>query len=242
MLKVFSIALLLGISSLSMGQNEPPPEEFKTIPDYRFNVGYAWKGQGIRHLELGLNKDLLDYNQEKLRFGLGVRIGTQQNQNVSFTTAHPSIKKNEANVDTLFHENVVSVAGNFYANLEYYILKKLSVGVNLDLLGISTGSNTNGTFVPGDASHQRGYESDNKAKSFPTQANAFSMGNSKGCLNSQLFVRYEPFRRFGIRAGFSYLFQEFSTEQTYGFFDAYRYENNTPAFFIGVTFNRIDEK
>ncbi len=243
MLKYIYISLFLGLSFLSQAQNEPPAEVLKAIPDYRFNLSYAWSPtDAVRHVELGLNKDIINLRENKLRLGLGVRMGIQDNQNISFTTAHPTLKSSDATIDTLFNDRVLSVAFNFYANGEYFLLKNLSVGINLDLLGVSTGGDSKAFYRPGAHSKANGFIAESGITSFPTKANAFSSGNSKGSLNSQLYVRYEPFRRVGIRAGFAYLFQEFSTEQTLGSNSAYRYENNGMAFFVGITFNRIQEK
>ena len=226
-----------------VAQNEPPEIELKTIPDYRFNLSYARNAnEGVQHVELGLNKDIINVYQEKVRLGFGVRLGLQDNRDVRFTTAHATIKDKEANIDTLILDVGQSGAVNLYLNAEYQILKKLSVGVNLDLLGTSFGAEEKGVYRPGTMSQGGGYQAEAEVVASPTSANAFSMGNSKGGLNSQLYVRFEPARRFGIRAGLAYLFQEYSTARAFGSFSSYRYENNVPAFFIGVTFNRIEEK
>ncbi|MBO6517422.1 MAG: hypothetical protein JJ975_12815 [Bacteroidia bacterium] len=243
MRRLFLISLLVGLLTNVQAQNEPPETVLKKIPDYRFNVSYAWRpSQPIQHLEIGLNKDLLNLKQDQIRLGLGVRAGIQDNNGVPFTTAHADLKKSDGNIDTLSLDRVQSFAFNFYANAEYYLMEKLSVGMNLDLLGFTAGQEFDGTFLPGSASRQAGHTSDNTVTAFPTSSNAYSSQNSKGSLNAQLFVRFEPFRRVGLRGGFSYLFQEFSTENGYGANEAYRFENNGLGFFIGVTFNRIEEK
>lgn len=234
---------LLLASFGAIAQNEPPEIELKTIPEYHVNLSYGWNtSEGIQHVELGLNKDLFNFKDDKIRIGFGVRMGVQDNAKRSYTTAHPTIKDNAADIDSIYLDKAVSVALNFYLNAEYYLTDKISVGGNMDLLGISMGPDYDAGYMPGTTSIQKGWVAENKVNAFATRANAFSFGNSKGCLNSQLYVRAEPFRKVSFRFGLAYLFQEFSTDRSFGAYSAYRFENNKMALFAGVTFNRFDEK
>ena len=237
------IALLLGLSSQAFGQNEPPPDEVKLIPEYRFNLGYAQDIPGnVRQLEIGLYRDLLNIKQNKYHLGMGVRMGVQQNNEGYFTTAHADLKSADNKIDSLYIDHAISVGFNFFVNAEYQWTKRIAFGGNLDILGWSTGTTQSHSFLPGTTSMEEGHMKDESAKAYPTQANAFSFGNSKGCLNSQLYVKFNLGRKVGLRLGLAYLFQEYSTERTWGEFSAYRFENNGAAFFAGLTFNRFDEK
>jgi hypothetical protein len=226
-----------------MGQNEPPADEVKLLPEYRFNLGYAQDIPGnTRQLEVGLYRDLLNIKQNKYHLGMGIRMGVQQNNELAFTTAHPDLKSTDNKVDTLYIDQAISVGFNFFVNAEYQWTKSIAFGANLDILGWSVGTTEDRTYSPGTTSIQEGHSKDETASAYPTQANAFSFGNSKGCLNSQLYVKFNVSRKVGIRLGMAYLFQEYSTERTWGEFNAYRFEHNGPAFFAGLTFNRFDEK
>ena len=229
--------------SLSFGQNEAPEIPPKIIPDYHFNLSYtSVQSADIQHAEIGLNKDLFMLMSNKLRLGLGLRAGIQDNQNIAFTSAHASIKDNPNNLDTLFHSRVQSAAFNLYFNGEYALSKHVTFGLNLDLLGISTGLATDADYSPGATSQAYGYYAIDDVESIPTAANAFSFGNSKGALNTQLYVKLRVTRKVALRLGGAYLFQEFSTENGYGAFKSYRYEYNSIGYFVGLTFNRFNEK
>lgn len=243
MTRFFNIFLLVALSSFAFGQNEPKEIPLKAFPEYRFNVSYAeGLSASVRNLEIGLNTELLKFKQDNLIFGMGVRAGIQDYNKVTFTTAHANIKSQENDRDSLYFNRVQSMALNLSANVEYKLIPKLWVGGSLDLLGISLGLDSDAEFRPGVTSQQLGYFSESITDAHPTSANAFSFGNAKGCLNSQVYVRVEFSRKVNLRAGLAYLYQEFSTEDGYGAYSAYRYQNNNLAFFAGLTFNRFNEK
>lgn len=243
MKRVLVIAVFLGGTLNAFAQNEAPEIPPKIIPEYHFNLAYAsGLSSDVQHLEVGLNKDLVNVLSNKLRLGLGVRIGVQDNKDMGFTSAHASIKGNESHLDTLLFDRVQSGAFNFYFNGEYHVSKHVSFGTTLDLLGISTGIKSDATYAPGATSQAYGYYRVEEVEAYPTASNAFSLGNSKGCLNAQLYAKIALSRKVAIRVGMSYLYQEFSTDNGYGAFSSYRFENNNVAFFGGVTFHRFDEK
>ena len=141
----------------AMAQNEAPEIPPKIIPEYHFNLAYArsFSDTKIQHVELGLNKDLINVFNNKLRLGLGVRIGIQDNQYPVFTSAHASIKGDKNNHDTLFLlDRVQSAAFNFYFNGEYHVAKHSSFGLTLDLLGVSGGLKSDAVYIPGPTSEE----------------------------------------------------------------------------------------
>ena len=240
---VYSILALVLTSVVSFCQNEAPEIPPKLIPDYHFNLSYtAVSNTAIQHAEIGLNKDLFTLMSNKVRLGLGLRAGIQDNKDISFTSAHGAIKGNANHHDTLFHSRVQSAAFNLYFNGEYHLSKHVAFGLNLDLLGITTGLSTDANYIPGSTSEEYGYYAVEDVESIPTAANAFSFGDSKGGLNTQLYVKLALSRKVAFRAGVSYLFQEYSTELGYGAFKSYRYEYNTIGYHVGFTFNRFNEK
>ncbi|MFT5723714.1 MAG: hypothetical protein ACI9JN_000831 [Bacteroidia bacterium] len=243
MKRIIAIAICTCLVHLAFSQNEAPEIPPKVIPEYHFNLSYTFvHPESIQHLEIGLNKDIINLYSNKVRLGLGVRAGIQDNFNVDFTSAHSSIKDNANNRDTLYHKRLQSASFNLYFNGEYHVSKHVSFGLNLDVLGVSTGLKTDATYRPGITSQQLGYTVVDDVETQPTAANAFSFGNSKGSLNTQLYAKIELSRKVAFRAGIGYLFQEFSTEKGYGANNSYRFEYNTAAFFAGITFHRFDEK
>ncbi|MCB9263145.1 MAG: hypothetical protein H6607_12290 [Flavobacteriales bacterium] len=232
------------ISVAGFAQNDPPKKEpLKIIPEYRFNISYAKNlDVGVQHLETGFTTDLLNIFDKKLRFGFGVRMGAQYNQNLDFTTAHANLKSTPSSVDTMHISNAASVAFNLYGNVEFALRKRIAIGVNVDFIGISTGLKAKGQFKPGKESTNQGFEIKNNVEIYPTAANAFTLYNSKGCLYNQAYIRIEPSRKFGIRLGLAYLNQEFSTNESVGVHNAYRFEYNTWGFMAGITFNNFNEK
>lgn len=213
------------------------------IADYHVNVAFSKSVQpGVAHLELGMNKDLFNFMDNKLRLGFGVRVGVQDNQQVTFTTARKALKDSESNIDSLYYDQVQGFSFNFYANGEYYLKSWLSVGLNTDILGITTGFEKDATYSPGMASAQSGASRDIFATARPTAANAFSFGDQKGMLMSQLFVRFEPSKQISFKLGYSILMAEYSTVESYGGNTQYRFENHSGAFAFGISFNKFDNK
>lgn len=215
MIRIIAIAIcFLGFQAVT-AQNEAPEIPPKIIPEYHFNLAYATniKPEGIQHIEVGLNKDLVNVFNNKLRLGLGVRLGIQDSKNPVFTSAHASIKGDADNLDTLFADRVQSAGFNFYFNGEYIFAKHQSFGLTLDLLGISAGLNYDAVYLPGVTSRQYGYYTVQDVEMYPTASNAFSFGNAKGNLNTQLYYRIELSRKLSFRIGASYLYQEFSTDE-----------------------------
>jgi hypothetical protein len=236
------IALCSLISSISLGQNEAPEIPPKIIPEYHFNLAYTGVVNDVEHIEVGLNKDLINLASNNLRLGLGIRMGLQDSKPKNYTSAHTDIKGIDDHLDTLQLGRVQSVSFNMYFNGEYFVSKHISFGMAVDLLGISTGLTYEGDYAPGVTSQEYRYFPTEEVEAKPTESNAFWFGNSKGCLNTQLYTRIPLSRKVSMRLGVSYLFQEFSTELGYGAFKSYRFENNNLAFFAGITFNRFDEK
>lgn len=213
------------------------------IAEYRFNASLAKSIKpGVLHLELGLNKDLFNFLDNDLRLGFGVRLGVQDNNNLSYTSARKAYKKDDNLVDTMVFGRTQVLSFNFNAQAEYYLKKWLAAGLAVDLIGISTGVETNAAYHPGKESTTSGYKSLSEVKTRPTSANAFSLADQKGTLNTQLFLRLEPNKNFAFRIGFACLMNEFSTELTYGSRGQYRFENNVGAYFLGVSFNKFDNK
>jgi len=231
--RVTYLIVILFLAESSFGQR---------IADYRFNLGFTKAEKGVSHAELGFNRDLFNFLDNDLRLGFGVRLGVQDNVDITFLTARDDLKDRSEAIDTLRFDRVQSASFNLYAQAEYYVLSWLSGGVNLDLVGITAGSEVEGRYGPGAESISSGYIAETDVNSRPTKANAFSFGSQKGSLVSQIYARFEPSEQIAIKLGYSFVLTEYSTLETKGANQQFRFENNTGGVFIGLSFNKFDNK
>jgi hypothetical protein len=212
------------------------------IADYRFNLGFTKAGGGVMNVELGLNRDLFNFYDNDLRLGFGVRMGLQNNKDVTFASAGKEWKEKDNTIDYITFEQIQSMSFNLYAQAEYYVKPKLSGGINLDLLGISTGPTKNGNYRPGVTSMLEGFKAKSNVEAKATQANAFSFSNSKGSLVSQVYGRFEPNKHIAFKIGYAFVLSEISTVETQGNGGQFRFENNTGGVFFGFSYNKFDNK
>ena len=243
MLRWLPIFFLFGMSFGVKAQNEPTDVPEKTIPEYRFNVGYGQSLEGnTQFANLTLHKDLLNFKEEKILIGMGLRGFITDTKNVGFTTAHADIKKNASDVDTMLVKRVQAGSINLFLNAEYKLTKRIYVGGTLDFIGFSGGLDYEGDFKPGPTSQSDNHLAQNTIDIYPTAANAFGLRNAKGTLQAGVFVRLQVHRKVGIGLGLSHVTQEFSTDLGYGSNQAYRFENRSWAYMASLCFNRFDEK
>ncbi|MFT4521226.1 MAG: hypothetical protein ACI8ZN_000153 [Bacteroidia bacterium] len=215
----------------------------KEVADYRFDVQYGQASKkSPKYATLGLSKDLFNVFDNKLRLGMGIRIGLYHNVESNYTTADKGLKKLDSQIDTLFFSNAQAASINFNIKVEYYLIPKVAVGVQFDILGISEGFEQKSTYLPGKDSRDAGFVRVDNVKNRPTKSNAFSTTNAKGSLLNQVFIRFEPTRKFSIMAGISILTQEISSKGQYGSNSQYRFERLDNMLFVGLSFGRFDEK
>ncbi|MFX9101094.1 hypothetical protein ABTN51_19460, partial [Acinetobacter baumannii] len=89
-------------------------------------------------------------------------------------------------------------------NSEYQFSSIWSAGFNIDLIGFSFGTQKTGIY-----SH---YGSSSLVQAKPTAFNLLLISdNDLGSLNSELFVRYKVDKKWSVRAGTSFLFNEYKT-------------------------------
>lgn len=243
MLRWLSIILIVGLSFGVEAQNEPADIPEKTIPEYRFNIGYGQSLEGnTQFANITLHKDLLNFKDEKILIGMGLRGFITDAKDIGFTTAHADIKKNINDVDTMMTDRVQAGSLNLFLNAEYKLTKRIYVGGTLDFIGFSGGLDYDGDYRPGPTSQADNHLAQNNITLYPTAANAFGLRNAKGTLHSGVFVRLQVHRKVGIRLGLSHVTQEFSTDLGYGSNQAYRFKNHSWAYMASLCFNRFDEK
>lgn len=179
---------------------------------------------GEKELSSSLNMHHLHGIGSKSNFkiGYGLRFSTYFGQDKQYITAPARLTSGEEGPQVLFAENIeanfdtVQITYpqvnfcNLFIIIQYTFFKKIDLGFNIDAVGFSFGGKQDGGY----------YSSKNPTSSFtanqvaiPTFFNLLLVGdNDIGSLNSELFLRYRFSENWGVKAGFCYLFTEYTTE------------------------------
>ena len=174
-------------------------------------------------------------NKRRLKLGYGLRFTSYFGSNQNYLTAPAKYTAKESSIDTLKFTKAQSNALNISLQIVYSIHKKIDLGFNIDLTGLSFGGTENGAFI----SSIRG-TNDFMQKSKPSNFNLLLTGdNDIGNLNSEFYVRYWVNSKIGIRAGLSYLFTEYTTSNKINLGNGSiindRFRNKTALGFIAVS-------
>jgi hypothetical protein len=164
-----------------------------------------------------------------LQVGYGVRVTTFVGANQHYTTAPSKYTSPIQNLGTIFSktlvENIdtivtatsVSYSLNTAVHIHYTFHRKLSAGFNIDVAGISVGPKKefnviSNVFDAGQSPVVAGS---------PTRFNLLlTSDNDIGSLNSEFYVQVAVSNRIGLRAGYTFLFSEYTTEQKLSFDNA----------------------
>lgn len=128
----------------------------------------------------------------------------------------------EKNIDTVAFANPQVNSLNLTINLQYSISKKFEVGFNIDAVGFSFGGKQPGSIISSVYDANQSYLVSAK----PTTLNLLlTSDNDIGSLNSELYLRYWLSDHFGVRAGYTFYFSEYTTNQSLNF-DSGRIQND----------------
>ncbi len=183
--------------------------------------------------------------KDKLDVGLGLRYTSYFGKNKYFITAPAKLTSGKTGPAVFFieniQENIDSVqirssqtnALNLSLNFGYSITKKLYAGFNIDAIGFTFGKTVTPQFIS---------SSNPSAVPFTAKPTAFNAllvsDNDRGTLNSELFFMYKINKVVGVKAGFQFLFTEYTSnikiQQTPEPND--RFRNKVSAFLVGVTY------
>ena len=182
--------------------------------------------------------------KKRFKIGYGVRFNTQAGKNLYYETAPASLtsKRNDPsvlfskiyyeNIDTFYVSNAQSNSLNISINLQYTFKEKFDIGFNIDAVGFSFGGKTTGKYIA--------YQSPNNGKTqtaTPTSLNLLLVSdNDIGALNSELYSRYWFNPKWAIKAGASFAFTEYTTENKLRL-ENDRWRNKSLMGMIGVTFS-----
>ncbi|MBG9377028.1 hypothetical protein I5907_12355 [Panacibacter sp. DH6] len=183
----------------------------------------------------------------KFDIGLGVRNTAYFGTKKDFITAGPArltrtfttpfaiffAGQQESNFDTLVVQRSFVNAVNIALNLGYHFNEKISAGFNIDLVGFSFGTKTNGVF-------KSNGQTITEPSAKPSAFNLLLTGDhDKGSLNSEFFLRYNLNSRWGIKGVYQFVFVEYqanSVEQTFADGSKNdRFRNKANNFGLGIT-------
>lgn len=162
----------------------------------------------------------------KLQLGYGLRFTTFVSANQYYTTApakYTSPVQNpgtifsrtlEENIDTITTATSVTHSFNAALYIQYRFHRKLSAGLNIDVVGVSFGPEKkfnviSSVYDPGQSPVVAGS---------PTRFNLLlTSDNDLGSLNSEFYIQWLINDRVGLRTGYTFLFSEYTTAQNLSF-------------------------
>ena len=154
--------------------------------------------------------------KKRLKIGYGIRLTNFIGSDLSFITAPAKYTSGKSSIAALFSENIVANldtvtfarvqnnslnAGIYLAYTLPYWGNKFELGVNIDAIGFSFGARQNAVY--------KGLTVTAK----PTAFNLLLISDSdKGSLNSEWYVSYWVTKSFSLKAGYEFLFTEYTTD------------------------------
>jgi len=182
--------------------------------------------------------------KQKIQIGVGGRITGYLGANQYYTTAPAKLTSGKTGPGVFFTENIESnidtfliakpqvFAINAMINLGYKVTQKITLGFNIDAVGFSFGGAKLGNYISGSQSQN--------LTSKPTGFNLLLVSdNDLGSLNSEFYGKYQLTEKLALKAGFQFLFTEYTTDIEVQQFPEPndRFRNKSSMFMAGVSFN-----
>jgi len=223
MKKIFISILVLGTA-------------FSASAQYRVNGGVAI-GSGASMFTLGAEREFNVFS-EKFHINPGIRLNVFSGNDLEYITAPAKYTVNDDQVDTLSFPTIQNNFANLYVRLGYDITEKLSVSFDIDVVGVSFGSESDSkSFAPGAALGAQGSTASQVQASKPTTLNVLLVGdNDLGSLNSTLSLSYDVTKRLGIDLGAGLVFTEYTTNNQIGYDNNDRFRNKSMMGYLGVSY------
>lgn len=177
--------------------------------------------------------------KDKLHINPGVRFNTFMGTDLKYITAPAEYTADDKNVDTMtFAKSQVNFL-NLFVRIEYDITKRIAIGFDIDLTGVSFGAEQKDVPLTQGENHQQvNYlQPPTSPSAEPTTLNALLVGdNDLGSLNSSFYASFDITDNFGVDAGLSFVFTEYTTsnEWQYGEVKNDRFRNKNAMGFVGV--------
>lgn len=153
---------------------------------------------------------------KRFKVGYGLRLTNLFGSDQNFTTAPAKFTSGKSSIAALFSENIIAnidtiglgkVQTNFinagiYLNYTLpYWKNRLELGVNIDAIGFTFGSKQNASY------------NNNTVSAKPSSFNILLISDSDvGSLNSEWYISYWASKNLKIKAGYEFLFTEYTTE------------------------------
>lgn len=189
---------------------------------------------------------------KRFKLGYGIRLTSFFKHNFEARTAPAKFTSGStsfgalfaddinANIDTLYLPKAQVNSLNVSLNLQYALSKKLEVGFNIDAIGYSFGADQTGELIS--KKNKRTFaDGTTTSSATPTALNLLLVSDSDlGNLNSEIYARYWATEKIGIRAGFSFLFTEYTSNKKVTLPDGqnnrWRYKSLTPMIAVSYRF------
>ena len=182
--------------------------------------------------------------KHRFKIGYGIRFTSQVGKNLNYVTAPAIITSKQTgpqvlfskiyyeNVDTFFVSKAQHNLLNLSINLQYTIKQKFDIGFNIDAVGLSFGNTITGSY--------KSYQDNVNMQAqmaMPTSLNLLLVSdNDIGALNSELYFRYWFSPKWAVRAGATFLFTEYTTNNKLRL-ENDRWRNKSLMGMIGITFS-----
>jgi hypothetical protein len=211
---------------------------FSSSAQYRVNAG-AGIGAGATMFSLGVEREF-NVISDKFHINPGVRLNVYNGKDLDYITAPAKYTVNDDQVDTLTFKTVQNNFANLYVRLGYDFTEKFSVSFDIDVVGVSFGSEQNGNIFSAGKELTANPPTGGIAAtgdSKPTGLNVLLVGdNDLGSLNSTLNVSYDVTKRLGVDLGVGLVFTEYTTTNGIGYDGNDRFRNKNLMGYIGVSY------
>ncbi|HWZ22325.1 MAG TPA: hypothetical protein VNW06_06695 [Cytophagaceae bacterium] len=190
----------------------------------------------------------IGHKKQRLKIGYGLRFTSYVGANKFYRTAPSKYTSTVQGPGTIFssdiNENIDTIATvtpqvnsmNLSIHIEYNVWRKFDIGFNIDVAGFSFGGRQKVNVI------SSSFDANQAPVLYarPTKFNLLlTSDNDIGSLNSEFFLRYWLSSKIGIRAGYTFLFTEYTTEQPLSFdhgrIQNDRYRQKSSLFLFAVT-------
>lgn len=184
--------------------------------------------------------------KNRFKIGYGLRFTSYFGNDQEYITAPADLTSGKTGLTVIFTENILEnldtlTLPNAQVNLlnaavflEYAITPRLDAGFNIDVIGFSFGGTQTGRFAARQSDEPTIHHSQQSAQ--PTGFNLLlTSDNDLGSLNSEFFVRYRFWDKLAIKAGYSFLFTEYTTDRKLTYAND-RFRNKAGMLMVGVTY------
>lgn len=235
MKKILLLSLLLVFGYSSQAQ-------YLKSPNQHYDLGLSSNGQNHLIAVNALHLHPLGKNK-KFSIGYGLRLNLHAGAKSDFWTAPAELTTGNGGPQVLFQENIFA---NFDTIQTAYFMGSLNASIhlnyrfndrwqaefNIDAIGFSFGSEVDAEYN----SSKRDPAQSTTQKAKPTALNALLISdNDIGSLNSELFVGYQLNPRWGLKAGASFTFTEYTTTNKL-YLDNQRFRNKSLMGLIAIRF------